>query len=166
MPQLLNDFFAAPIRADWSRVGGGYTLTYYRAWRGRRCTFSIRSFSNCGMDCTWPVQHGGSLKSTCPDQAWCVRKLHHDTSSIHIKDRMIEHNLISVHLPTTLFSGADGTMRPLDWCVATSFEWRPKKSLNLRITVCSDFLNDGSDVCTNIKRLYLLCYTCALTHQQ
>ena len=51
---IAERFFAAPIRAGWSREGGDYTLTYYRAWRGRRFTLSIRSFSNCGMD--WVVQ--------------------------------------------------------------------------------------------------------------
>ena len=32
-------------------MGGDYTLTYYRAQRGRRFTLSVRSFSNYGMDC-------------------------------------------------------------------------------------------------------------------
>ena len=45
-------FSAAPIRAGWSRVGGDYTITYYRARRGRRCTLNVRSFRYCGIHCS------------------------------------------------------------------------------------------------------------------
>ena len=35
--------------AGWSRVGGDYTLNYYRARRGRSCTLSEWSFRDCGI---------------------------------------------------------------------------------------------------------------------
>ena len=47
---IAERFFAAPVRAGWSRVGGDYTLTYCR---GRHGMLSVRSFRYCGIHCSW-----------------------------------------------------------------------------------------------------------------
>ena len=48
-----------------------------------------------------------------------------------------------MYLPTTDFSGAGGTIRPRWRNLLFSRSWRPRKSLNLRLTVVSAFLNVG-----------------------
>ena len=49
-------------------------------------------------------------------------------------------------LPTKDLSGGGGTIRPCRMCFSFSLSWRPRKSLNLRLTENSEALNEGIDV--------------------
>lgn len=49
-------------------------------------------------------------------------------------------------IPTTDLSGGGGTTRPYNKCFSFNLSYKPKKSLNRRLTVNSELLNAGMEV--------------------
>ena len=121
---ISEQFFAAPVRAGWSRVGGDYTLTYYH---GRCCMLSVRSFRYRGMDCTctptvcmlwrqlWSATKGSTLVAHCTVFPQCFHAVALLRCNCALAPRELEyhhcHEAALVHMVVLRSYSAAGVLR-------------------------------------------------------